>query len=419
VIKKTLKEISKDSKLSIKEIRRQIVAGALPAEYISKKYFLNEDDYQRWLEDIPDLSSWVKDKSHFFSANGDSIEPDSYIECDISDDWEIDFWKSREITDNFRYVDLFAGAGGLSLGFLMAGFKPVGFLEQNNSAVKTYEYNFHKKSVHSEGKDITKEDVKSDFINSIKDKNVDVIIGGFPCKGFSLSGSRVITDHRNTLYKEMVNIVREVNPKIVVMENVVGILSMQNGLVIDKIINDYHQIGYKISYKILNSADFEVPQLRRRVILIASKLDSNIYFPNSIIKNTEEYLTVKDGIERFLDLDEDSSINHIFSRHSESMKVRLSNVKEGKTLYSTYSDSWKKSPWDKPSCTIKENHGATNIHPKLPRVITPREMASLQSFPDDFIFIGSKAEQLKQIGNAVPPLLAKAIALAVKKMLKE
>jgi DNA (cytosine-5)-methyltransferase 1 len=116
-----------------------------------------------------------------------------------------------------------------------------------------------------------------------------------------------------------------------------------------------------------------------------------------------------------LELDEDPSINHIFSTHSEEMKNRLSSVPEGGTLFPNYNDSWKKSPWDKPSCTVKENHGATNIHPKLPRVITAREMAALQSFPDDFIFYGSKSSQLRQIGNAVPPLLSKAVALAIEK----
>ena len=92
---------------------------------------------------------------------------------------------------------------------------------------------------------------------------------------------------------------------------------------------------------------------------------------------------------------------------------------EGQSLYGNYSDAWKKSPWDKPSCTVKENHGGVNIHPKLPRVLTPRELAALQSFPDDFIFQGSKKWQLVQIGNAVPALLGKAIGVAVMKGLQQ
>ena len=122
---------------------------------------------------------------------------------------------------------------------------------------------------------------------------------------------------------------------------------------------------------------------------------------------------------RFMDMPEDKSINHIFSRHTEEMKERIMAVPEGMSLYGNYSDAWKKSPWDKPSCTVKENHGGVNLHPKLPRVLTPRELAALQSFPDDFIFKGSKKWQLVQIGNAVPPLLGKAIGVAVAKALEE
>ena len=112
-------------------------------------------------------------------------------------------------------------------------------------------------------------------------------------------------------------------------------------------------------------------------------------------------------------------INHIFTKHTPEMIKKISEVPEGKSLYGNYSDAWKKSPWDKPSCTVKENHGGVNLHPKLNRVLTPRELAALQSFPDDFIFKGNKKWQLVQIGNAVPPLLGKAIGLAVKKALDE
>ena len=118
-----------------------------------------------------------------------------------------------------------------------------------------------------------------------------------------------------------------------------------------------------------------------------------------------------------MNIDEDKSINHVFTRHTENMKKRLANVPEGSSLFKNYSDSWKKSPWDKPSCTIKENHGSVNIHPKLPRVLTARELAAIQSFPDDFVFYGSKTSQYKQVGNAVPPLLAYAMSKKIKEEL--
>ena len=110
----------------------------------------------------------------------------------------------------------------------------------------------------------------------------------------------------------------------------------------------------------------------------------------------------------------DKAFNHVPTRHSPEMARRIMETPEGKSLYKGYSDSWKKCPWDAPSCTIKENHGGVNLHPKLPRVLTAREMARLQSFPDEFIFEGPKSKQLVQIGNAVPPLLGKAVGLAVR-----
>ena len=118
-----------------------------------------------------------------------------------------------------------------------------------------------------------------------------------------------------------------------------------------------------------------------------------------------------------MNIPEDKEFNHIFTKHKPEMKVALKNLKEGESLYPNYKDSWKKPFWNRPAPTVKENHGAVHVHPKLPRVMTPRELARLQSFPDNFIFKGAKKHQLVQIGNAVPPLMAKAIALAVRKML--
>ena len=189
---------------------------------------------------------------------------------------------------------------------------------------------------------------------------------------------------------------------------------MLNGKVEEKIIEDYREIGYEINLTVLNSADYGVPQFRKRVIFIGNRIGKTNYHPKPLYNETN-YVTLGQGIERFMEMDENIDINHIFPRHTEEMKKRLALVPEGKSLYKNYSDAWKKSPWDKPSCTVKENHGGTNIHPKLPRCLTPRELAALQSFPDDFIFKGSKKWQLVQIGNAVPPLMGKAIGLAILK----
>ena len=128
----------------------------------------------------------------------------------------------------------------------------------------------------------------------------------------------------------------------------------------------------------------------------------------------EFYKTTRDAIEDLMDHPEDPSFNHVPTKHSAEMVERMRVLPEGKSLYKGYSDAWKKCPWNEASCTIKENHGGVNIHPKLPRVLTAREMARIQSFPDDFIFEGKKAKQLVQIGNAVPPLLGKAVGLAIR-----
>ena len=120
-----------------------------------------------------------------------------------------------------------------------------------------------------------------------------------------------------------------------------------------------------------------------------------------------------------MSIPENKDFNHVFSKHSDEIKKRIAAVPEGGSLMSKYKEAYKKSPWNEPSCTVKENHGGTNLHPKLPRCMTARELARLQSFPDDFIFMGSKSKQLTQIGNAVPPLLGKAIGLAVRKSVGE
>lgn len=157
-----------------------------------------------------------------------------------------------------------------------------------------------------------------------------------------------------------------------------------------------------------------MPQKRERVIFIGNRLGRTNYHPGPLLI-PEEYVTTGEAIADLMDHPEDKAFNHVPTRHKPEMEARMLACPEGRSLYKGYSDAWKKCPWNEPSCTVKENHGGVNIHPKLPRVLTAREMARLQSFPDDFIFEGPKNKQLVQIGNAVPPLLGKAIGLAVRK----
>lgn len=417
----TIAEIADKTGKSQKTIRRNIAANLLKAKRIQNKWRIEYNDFETWLKNKENRE--VIDQTLF--PLEETIENKTFTDdvnwIDITDYWNHNGWQDTNYRNGYNFIDLFSGAGGLSCGLVMAGFTPIGSVEIMPEAVETYKQNFinsKKFSENVETRDIRDESVKSDLYKSVTNKHIHLIVGGFPCQGFSLSGNRVVTDERNSLYLEMLKIVDKLKPEFIVMENVEGLRSMLNGKIEQKIISDYKKIGYNINLTILNSADYGVSQIRRRVIFIGNRINATNYHPKPLL-NKEHYKTLGEELTRFLNMPENKSINHIFTKHNSLMIERLKSLPEGQSLYGNYSDSWKKSPWDKPSCTIKENHGGVNIHPKLPRVLTPRELAALQSFPDDFIFYGPKKWQLVQIGNAVPPLLGKAIGIAVMKALKE
>lgn len=416
----TIEQVAELSNRSQKTVRRHIAANKLIASKSQNKYRILESDYERWINS--DDSNEELNRETFAKIDYQNNSYDDIVNwVDITDEWEEDGWSNLNYRNGYNFVDLFSGAGGLSCGFTMAGFTPVASVEIMDSAVETYRYNFIETKGFDETvetRDIRDENVKRKLYEEIGERHINVVVGGFPCQGFSMSGNRVITDERNSLYLEMKKIVEHLQPEYVVMENVEGLRSMLNGAIEKKIIEDYKTIGYDINVTILNSADYGVAQTRRRVIFVGNRVGGTNYHPQPIL-DKENYKTLGEEIERFMNLPNDKSINHIITKHSKEMAEKIQAVPEGKSLYGNYSDAWKKSPWDKPSCTVKENHGGVNLHPKLPRVLTPRELAALQSFPDDFIFKGSKKWQLVQIGNAVPPLLGKAIGIAVKKALDE
>jgi len=248
----------------------------------------------------------------------------------------------------------------------------------------------------------------------LKGRALNIVAGGFPCQGFSMAGNRIVDDSRNSLYKELLEIVKTLQPEFVVCENVVGIRSMLGGKVEEMILEDFANSGYKMNVAVLRAADYAVPQKRDRVIFIGNRIRKINYYPKPFLEPSK-YITTGEAIADLMEHNEDEAFNHVPTKHRADMMERMLLLEEGKSLYKGYSDAWKKCPWNEPSCTIKENHGGVNIHPKLPRVLTAREMARLQSFPDNFIFEGSKNKQLVQLGNAVPPLLSKAIGLAIRK----
>ena len=418
----TIQSVAEKTGKSQKTIRRHTAAKKLKATKIQNKYRILPEDFEKWLssgecDETKDTETFSKMGSRISMDYNDVV---NWI--DIKDDFlneDLDGWNNTDARNGYNFIDLFSGAGGLTCGLTMAGFTPVASVEIMKQAVETYKHNFIDVKGFDEEvetRDIREKEVKNSLYDSIGNKHIHLIVGGFPCQGFSLSGNRVVTDERNNLYIEMLEIVNHVKPEYIVMENVEGLRSMLDGKIEEKIISDYKDIGYNINVTVLNSADYGVAQARRRVIFIGNRIDGKNYHPKPFVK---KYKTLGEEIERFMEMPEDKSINHVFTKHNKEMQEKIKNTPEGMSLYGNYSDAWKKSPWDKPSCTVKENHGGVNLHPKLPRVLTARELAALQSFPDDFIFKGAKKWQLVQIGNAVPPLLGKAIGIAVKKALIE
>ena len=405
-----IEDVTEKLNVSQKSVRRYIHSGKLKSKKIGGVYRIEESDLQNFLNST-ELQN--KEDKSLINIPPKSKKTDNINWIDISKNWD----NPKE--SNLTSADLFCGAGGMAKGFEIAGFNQLCGMDWFKEAAMTYKHNFSHPLIEG---DITNPEVKSEFINTIKKqlngKPLTVLSGGFPCQGFSMSGSRIVEDERNSLYKDMLEIINELQPEFVVAENVKGLRSMLGGMVEDKIVKDIENMGYKVNVTVLNSADYYVPQKRERVIFIANRINKTNYHPEPLIK-PDSYITTKQAIEDLLMVDDDKDFNHLRTKHSDDMKRRLSSVLEGEGLYENYSDSWKKCPWNEASCTIKENHGGVNIHPVESRVITVREMARLQSFPDDFIFKGPKSKQMVQVGNAVPPLLAKAIGLSIKKSLEE
>lgn len=413
-------EISERLDISQKSVRRHIASGKLKSIKVGGVYRIPKDA----LEDFIDNNVIENDKVMGHDLFGKKIYADEASnrrkakgrnKQDFVNWVEIgDVW-GKHIESKLTFVDLFSGAGGITKGLEMAGLKGVCGLDWFPEAGRTYRRNFRHPLVEG---DIKCTDKKKEFYETVKNalngRRLSIVAGGFPCQGFSMSGNRIVDDPRNSLYKELLEIVRNLLPDFVVCENVVGLRSMLGGKVEEMIINDFAEAGYPMNVTVLRAADYEVPQKRDRVIFIGNRINKKNLHPAPLL-SPAQYITTGEAIADLMELTDIPEFNHVATKHNPEMQERISKVEEGKSLYKGYSDAWKRCPWDEPSCTIKENHGGVNIHPRLPRVLTAREMARLQSFPDDFIFEGPKNKQLVQLGNAVPPLLAKAIGLAIRK----
>ena len=311
----------------------------------------------------------------------------------------------------YTFVDLFAGAGGLGLGFTQARYGKLFSNEMNPWASATIRRNFAG-SPHIEG---AIEDVAdSEIIDAVKGRNVDVLVGGPPCQGFSVAGHRRVDDPRNAMFKQFVRVLKLIKPSFLLMENVPGILTMRNGAVREAIVSAFEDAGYPgASVRVLEAARFGVPQLRTRAIFIANRHGLKNPYPLPIL-TADRYVPIEAAIADLASLPRCRETNHEWTAHSKAFERRISRVKPGDSLYPHFKDAFKRQHLGVPCMTIKENHGGTHIHPLLNRCISAREMARLQAFPDDFVFEGSHKKAFWQIGNAVPVLLAKHLALALR-----
>jgi DNA (cytosine-5)-methyltransferase 1 len=359
-------------------------------------------------------------------------------------------------------IDLFCGCGGISLGFQEAGFSVIAGLDNWEAAMETYKNNFPKAKKYY-GKIEKIDPLKMLESLSLGVGELDVLVGGPPCQGFSLAGNRKQDDPRNNLVYKFIEFVKIMQPKAFLMENVLGILSMSGGRVKKDILDRFKEIGYKVDVKPLYAHHFGVPQMRRRVFFVGNRLKKTIVWPETthyedkkgktkrlFSKETKPFVTVGEAISDLPLLEKEKGqeimdymvgakspyqgkmrasskklYNHVASNHSEQTKKVIVYVPEGGNWRDlpkkfqnirSYSNTWRRLHSKAVSVTIDCGH-RHHFHYKANRVPTVRESARIQSFPDRFRFFGSKTSQFAQVGNAVPPLLVKAIAKEIKKII--
>ncbi|MET3682926.1 DNA-cytosine methyltransferase [Alkalibacillus flavidus] len=343
-----------------------------------------------------------------------------------------------------KVMDLFSGIGGLSLGFEQAGFEVVLANELDESIAEAYKFNHPKTEMINE--DISQLDLENylqEYIGVI-----DVVVGGPPCQGFSQKGARdLLGDDRNYLFRKFYEVVKIIRPKYVLIENVPNILTAQKGLFKEEIYSLFKGLGYGLDSSVLNAFDFGIPQIRKRAFIVG-KYRGNVSLP---LGNFSEPVCIEDAISDLAYLNsgegkikqeyltppstkyqavlrENSKTlyNHVSTKHSEVALKRMRMIPAGKgrevlpqeqLTKSIYSGTWARMIDKEPSVTITTRFDTPSsgrfTHYLLDRAITVREAARIQSFPDNIVFCGSKGSQMKQVGNAVPPLLAKEIANSI------
>ena len=342
-------------------------------------------------------------------------------------------------------LDLFCGCGGISAGFELADFRIAGGIDNNPDAIATFGNNFpDAKALCADLSEVSRDWIHSNY----SDSQIQVIVGGPPCQGFSSANrhSKESEDPRNKLFFEYLKFVEVLKPKIVIIENVRGILTRSNGYAKKRIFELLETMGYKVNARVLDASEFGVPQRRHRTFFVATKDNSEFDFdwmikshPTPTVKEAigDLYHFTKGGHRKLLKSNTSNFGEYVYSktdlRNHEIVypaamtQERISHVPQGgnwqdipTSLFPTnrsnrHSSAFKRLDESAPSCTIDTGNAHSNyFHPLFNRIPTVREAARLQSFKDSFVFLGSRTSQYRQVGNAVPPLLAHSLAEAVK-----
>jgi DNA (cytosine-5)-methyltransferase 1 len=344
------------------------------------------------------------------------------------------------------FIDLFCGAGGISVGLSRAGWTPLAGVDLNPNASATHRHNFPN-IPHIEA-DLSSRTILDEIAGQYEHTNLGIIAGGPPCQGFSVFGKRRFVntrgydahgDPRNKLVFNFIEIVRRTQPRWFIMENVPGLANLDDGRFLDLVIKDLKEAGYsQCEARVLNAADYGVPQLRRRLLVIGNRTGHIIPWPKrkffAAPKDWQDpYRTVGEVIS---DLATPASLQrfscHVPMNHKPLLVERYRYIAEGGRLdvsalpshlkagYRTnevknYSHVFKRLHRDRPANTMVPGHNAFPIHPWLDRALTVREAARIQTFPDDIEFLGSRQEQCIQVGNAFPPLLAEILGNNIRK----
>ncbi len=347
-------------------------------------------------------------------------------------------------------IDLFAGCGGLSKGFMDAGFDVLLGVDNDTAALRTFAYNH--KNAKTLNADLSKRETFDLIKETIDNQEIDLIIAGPPCQGFSLTGPRKFDDERNKLYLAVFTAVQELNPRAFVIENVNGMATLYDGQIKEEIIRRFEALGYTVNCDVLCAADYGVPQARRRLVFIGMKPEyGKFIFPNPVVK-PEDHVTCREALDDLppleTDLGQEESAyikpprtayqkkmrgdcqvlyNHVATKHTDYVKSVIAQVPEGGNYKDlpegvgtsrNFHEAWTRYDGNKPSRTIDTGH-RNHFHYQYNRVPTIRENARLQSFPDDFVFFGTKTQQNRQVGNAVPPLLGYHLGMEIKRYIDD